>query len=301
MAWRLTAAVAAGVAALAVPQVARACTCWWGAAPLGSADARPANARIAFANCVPDFPAEQLAVTVDDQPASLVIDDRQAGPYTRLLAVDPEPSPGQRVVLTLCEDEPEACRGGVSETFEWVAGEPDRAAPAPSSAFVSATRRVDEPGGPDCPPDREFFRVRFTELDLEPDTDGLWLQVLRGSTPVDGVLYSVDPSELRDAFDVDVYADADPDVCIQAWTFDAAGNAARLGDLICEIRRADSPPELGDVETVDASCGCVAPGAGPSPSLLWLFGVSGIFVARRRRREVPGRLHSANIVGRGDE
>lgn len=241
--------------------------------PGGSGSSLPANAAILLFG----FPLslDAITVTVDDAPATLQEVELADGFADLAVRIDPQPMPGQWVVLdgNFCPDS--ECE---PSTLSFSVTEPDTAAPAPTvaDAFFAVYDHVDfVSSGGDCQSDSDLtFYVHVPGV--APGTSDA-ATIVSASWDPDGEgpagfrrtrLASDDPTLLTISVTAAELGGADPaELCLTITTTDAAGNSAAPFELCnacylredSEVHDVGTPPEptWTDAEAVPGSA-CAA-------------------------------------------
>jgi MYXO-CTERM domain-containing protein len=237
------------VTSIAAPTIASACS--WAGGVHGTypveGTTHPANAPILLFGAVA---LVELSVAVDGAPASLgeldlIPDIIVYEPGIRVLTVDPQPSPGQTVVLTYPNSDPDACGGEMTCELSYIAGEVDEEPPEWGVEDLSFD--LIDLGGSlywECgePLDGAWWWV----TDYAPAHEGfLELSLVRADAPEDVLRTELYPRGLDEAvglalFDPwigvesDPLAPADPaaDLCLRARWLDLALNP---GEEVAEV------------------------------------------------------------------
>lgn len=208
----------------------------------------PANAALLFSGFY--IQTDALKVTVDGVDAELVPADLPSGFATRAVLVQPQPEPGQTVVVSGSFCPAENCE---ETTLTFTAGELDLVAPEPipAAAFFGVYDHSDfVSSGGDCQSDSDItFYLHLeqgpaseggaTELvhaEWKPNDNGGVSGSRRTSGGVEILAMSVVTSQLAGA-------DPNKDVCFTVTHHDAAGNVSEPYQVCpaCFFRKDDLP------------------------------------------------------------
>lgn len=233
------------------PRLAAAC----GPPPPGLTDSLPADGATYPANAAVLFSGfylqtDALKVTVDGVDAELVPADLPAGFADRAVFVQPQPQPGQTVVISGSFCPEENCE---ETTLTFTAGEPDLVAPVPNpaAAFFGVYDHGDfVSSGGDCESDSDI--TFYLHVEQSPVGEGGAPELVRAEWKpndnggVSGSRRTTDGSEvLAMSVVTSQLAGADPnkDVCFSVTLHDAAGNVSEPYQVCpaCFFREDDLP------------------------------------------------------------
>lgn len=222
-------------------QPARACTCVptvWIEWPTGGSVMAANDLLLVRSSC--DGELDELQVTLNGQPASLVASDRLLG---QGVAISPEPSPGTTVRIENADGEVE---------LEVVVGGRDEVAPAAPELLALDHVLVPEAyQGSDCASSPEPVPARDWTLELEGQAadEDLLYHVTLGPEGSDGEVRTAVATGMEEVLVTlrRFEEDAGKNVCATVRTFDMAGNEGEEVQTCYALDRRD---------TLDGGCAC---------------------------------------------